>query len=87
MLRESSSPNRRSNPPRKGNLVALCDFEKDVIRLAAGLPQDSITGWGAGLGAALGPLQRGGYLKAEMIGGALQYTATQKGLDALDDTP
>lgn len=59
----------------------LTDFEKDVIRLAAGLPQTSINGWGAAVGAALGPLCRNGYLRRE--GG--EYTATEKGLMATDE--
>ena len=65
--------------------MTLCDFEKDVIRMAAGLPQDSITGWGAALGASLGPLYRGGYLKREMRGDAIVYSATEKGMAAIQE--
>jgi hypothetical protein len=64
-------------------MSGLCEFEDDVIRLCAGLPQDSITGWGAGLGAALGPLHRGGYLKREIIADKITYSATEKGLAAI----
>ncbi len=61
----------------------LCDFERDVIRCVAGLPQDSVNGWGAALGASLGPLEGGGFLKREMIRGVLTYSATEKGLAAV----
>jgi len=58
----------------------LCDFEKDVIRLIAGIPQDTIKGWGAGLGAALGPLVHSGHLARSIEGGAIKYSATDKGI-------
>lgn len=68
--------------------MKLCDFEKDVIRLAAGLPQDSIKAWGAGLGASLGPLYNNGYLGRRINGDTLEYYVTEKGLEAIrKDTP
>jgi len=63
--------------------MTLCDFEKDVIRFSAGLPQGTIKGWGAGLGAALEPLKTGGFLEVKFSDGRVKYVATQKGLDAL----
>ncbi len=67
--------------------MELCDFEKDLIRLAAGLPQESITSGGAALAAFLGPLKRAGYLKAEMKDGSLTYLATEKGIAAVSESP
>lgn len=61
----------------------LNEFELDVIRCVAGLPQDSVTSWGAAFGAALGSLKGGGFLKREMIQGVHTYSATEKGLVAV----
>ena len=63
--------------------MSLCDFELDVIRCVAGLPQDTINGWGAALGAYLGPLKGGGYLKKEVVRGDCIYSVTEKGLAAV----
>lgn len=66
--------------------MPLCDFEKDVIRLAAGLPQNSIKGWGAGLAVTLEPLLIGGYIERELKDGTMVYSATQRGLEAIEAT-
>ena len=65
------------------NTTALCDFEIDVLRLIDGRPQTSIRGGGAGLGAALEPLENGGFIKREFDGEGVCYVITPKGLDAL----
>ena len=70
--------------------MKLCTFEKNVILAAARKPQigpeeHHITGWGAGVGACLGPLKRAGYMKAEMIDGVYTYSATPEGLIAAQD--
>ncbi|NOD65760.1 hypothetical protein [Ruegeria sp. HKCCD6109] len=63
--------------------MALCNFEKDVLRMFAGEPQDTIKGWGAGLGAALEPLKNGGFIDRAIENGAMRYFITDKGRAAI----
>lgn len=67
--------------------MRICTFEKNVILSAAGLPQigpenEHVTGWGAAVGAALGPLTRAGYLRRDMATGVMTLTATPEGIAA-----
>lgn len=63
--------------------MQLCDFELDVLRMMNGEEQDSIKGWGAGLGAALEPLKNGGYIDREMRESGMHYFITDKGREAI----
>lgn len=58
----------------------LSAYELDILRLAAGLPQESVTGLPS---FAVERLHRIGLLGRELREGALQYFTTPAGIEAI----
>lgn len=63
--------------------IQLCEFEIDVLKMLNGDPQDSITGWGAGLAAATEALHGAGFVERTMSGGMMHYGISDMGREVL----
>lgn len=59
----------------------LSNFDKDVLRMAAGKPH-SITSWGAAVSESLSFLRGRGLLKQD----GCRYTITEKGMEQIKES-